>query len=471
MKVKGFLRKYGQLLGLAHKCLDALLIFSTMLLVAFYYSGQAWNNSSIVIAGILASALFLFFSDLNGMYKSWRTLSLWSEFQLLCYTQAGVILGLLLLGYATQSTSEYSRLAMGTWAITTPFILFIVRITVRKSLRRLRMNGYNSRRVAVLGHGPIAQHLVREIMLHDSMGMQIAGFFDDRKTFRDPPNSDTPVVPIIGNFDDAIIAAKSGDFDELYIALPMNAEAKIAKLIFDLGDCSVAVHMVPDLFTFNLINARTSMIGRIPTVSIYESPLDGAGALVKKAEDFVLTSIILLIICLPMIAIAIAIKLTSKGPVLFKQRRYGLGGNEIMVWKFRSMTVAQDDDTVVQATKGDRRITPLGRFLRKTSLDELPQFINVMQGQMSIVGPRPHAVVHNELYRKSIDGYMLRHLVKPGITGWAQINGWRGETDSDEKMMRRIEYDLDYIKNWSLRFDLKIIVLTVFKGFINKNAY
>jgi len=191
----------------------------------------------------------------------------------------------------------------------------------------------------------------------------------------------------------------------------------------------------------------------------------------KRIEDVVLASLILLLIAVPMLLIAIAVKLTSRGPVLFRQTRYGMDGRPIRVWKFRSMTVMEDGDAVIQASRNDCRITPLGAFLRRTSLDELPQFFNVLLGDMSVVGPRPHAVAHNEQYRRQVSRYMLRHKVKPGITGWAQVNGWRGETDTLEKMQKRIEFDLDYIENWSVWWDLKIVLLTLFKGFVHRNAY
>ncbi len=206
-------------------------------------------------------------------------------------------------------------------------------------------------------------------------------------------------------------------------------------------------------------------------LSVYDTPFQGASDLLKRAEDIVLSSIILLMLTLPMLCIAAAVKLTSPGPVIFKQKRYGLDGKQILVYKFRSMKVQDNGPVVKQATKNDPRITKLGAFLRRTSLDELPQFINVLQGRMSIVGPRPHAVAHNEEYRKLIKGYMLRHKVRPGITGWAQVNGLRGETETINKMVKRVEYDLDYIHRWSVWLDLKIIFMTVFNGFINKNAY
>lgn len=257
----------------------------------------------------------------------------------------------------------------------------------------------------------------------------------------------------------------------IYIVLPISAVDRMRHMLAELSDLAVTVHIVPDFFVFNLMRAKWSYIGNMMTLSVFDTPFYGVGGALKRIEDIFLGSIILLLIIIPMIIIAISIKLTSKGPVLFKQTRYGLSGQPIMVWKFRSMSVCEDGAEIKQAQKNDSRITLLGAFLRKTSLDELPQFFNVLQGQMSIVGPRPHAVAHNEMYRHDIDGYMLRHLVKPGITGWAQINGYRGETDTIEKMEKRVEYDLTYIKNWSLGLDFKIIFLTVFKGFVNKNAY
>jgi putative colanic acid biosynthesis UDP-glucose lipid carrier transferase len=219
------------------------------------------------------------------------------------------------------------------------------------------------------------------------------------------------------------------------------------------------------------MQARLDHIGGVPVVGICETPFTGINGMVKRASDIVLSLGILFMLIPVLAVVAIGVKLSSPGPVIFKQRRYGLNGEEIMVYKFRSMAVCEDGGTIKQATRDDKRVTPFGAFLRKSSLDELPQFVNVLQGRMSIVGPRPHAVAHNELYRKLIKGYMLRHKVKPGITGWAQVNGFRGETDTLEKMQSRIEYDLDYLRNWSLPLDLWIIVKTVREVLRRNNAY
>jgi putative colanic acid biosynthesis UDP-glucose lipid carrier transferase len=237
------------------------------------------------------------------------------------------------------------------------------------------------------------------------------------------------------------------------------------------SDTTASVYIIPNFFMYNLINARWQNVGSIQTLSVYDTPFQGGSEILKRLEDVVMSILILTLIAIPMLIISAAVKLTSPGPVIFKQNRYGLDGKKIIIYKFRSMTSMDNGDVVKQATKNDARITPLGAFLRKTSLDELPQFINVLQGSMSIVGPRPHAVAHNEQYRKLVEGYMLRHKVRPGITGLAQVNGLRGETETINKMVKRVEYDLEYIHRWTVWLDIKIILKTIFNGFRNKNAY
>lgn len=359
---------------------------------------------------------------------------------------------------------------MVAWAIAVPAAVSLYRISIRMVLREFRRVGINTRRVAIVGAKEPGVSLAKHILGSDWMGMQIAGFYDDRVKVGGKPLSDTN-LQVIGNIQQLLNDARRSEFDDIYIALPMREEATIKKLVEELSNSSCAVHIVPDVFTFRMLNASSREIGGLPVVSVYNSPLDSFDAFVKRAEDVILSSLILCVIAIPMLFIAAAIKFTSKGPVIFKQHRYGISGEEIEVWKFRSMTTCDNGEVVIQATKNDLRVTKVGAFLRRTSLDELPQFINVLQGTMSIVGPRPHAVAHNELYRDKISGYMQRHLVKPGITGWAQVNGWRGETDTLDKMERRIEYDLSYISSWSIFFDLKIIFITLIKGFSNPKAY
>jgi putative colanic acid biosynthesis UDP-glucose lipid carrier transferase len=274
-----------------------------------------------------------------------------------------------------------------------------------------------------------------------------------------------------GKISELLALAKNNGVDRVYIALPMVANHRISEILRAFSDTTVETFIVPDLYAYRLSLPSVKKVGSMFAFSAFGSPFDGVEAFIKRAEDLIIGSAILLMILPIMAVIAAIIKITSKGPVFFKQDRYGLGGVPIKVWKFRSMKVMENTEVVTQATKGDPRVTPFGAFLRRTSLDELPQFINVLQGSMSIVGPRPHAVAHNEQYRKIVDNYMIRQKVKPGITGLAQIKGYRGETDTLDKMEKRVYFDIQYMQKWSLKLDLKIIIMTIFKGFVGESAY
>ncbi|MCF7983889.1 MAG: sugar transferase [Thiohalocapsa sp.] len=342
--------------------------------------------------------------------------------------------------------------------------------------------------MALAGSGELARHVGRSVSENPWMGFRIEGLFDDVEPGAE--HGSVGRLRLKGSLENLVEKARRGELDVIYVALPPgDSERQADSLMRKLSDSTASVYLVqdrrardpqgesasrqvvPDLWRVDVLQRTCVDLGGIRAVSVYESPFLGPDQWIKRIEDVVVSSIALVLLALPMAAIALGVKLSSPGPVFFKQRRYGLDGREIMVWKFRSMTVCEDSDKVQQARKGDTRITRFGGFLRRTSLDELPQFINVFQGSMSIVGPRPHAVAHNEQYRSLIGGYMLRHKVKPGITGWAQVNGWRGETESLDKMGRRVDFDLDYIRNWSLWLDFRIILMTFFRGFIHKNAY
>jgi putative colanic acid biosynthesis UDP-glucose lipid carrier transferase len=326
-----------------------------------------------------------------------------------------------------------------------------------------------SSRAVIVGLSDISRKLTHRFKRNPLLRVGCMGFFDDRWSERLP--EDKQCQPRLGSIASTAAFVKAYKVDHIYIALPLAARPRILSLLDDLRDTTASIYFVPDLASFDLIQANMTSIDGIPIVAICESPFVGINRIIKRLSDIVISLLILLFISPLMLLIAIGIKLTSRGPVLFKQRRYGLDGKEIVVYKFRSMTVMEDDEQVNQATRNDPRVTRFGSFLRKTSLDELPQFINVLQGGMSVVGPRPHAVSHNEMYRSLIKGYMIRHKVKPGITGWAQINGFRGETDTLEKMQARIDYDLDYLRNWSLFLDLLIIFKTISVVIEDKNAY
>jgi putative colanic acid biosynthesis UDP-glucose lipid carrier transferase len=385
-------------------------------------------------------------------------------------TWAVVVPLLLLLAFLAKTSTEYSRLVSVTWFGMTPFLIMVWRAFIRTLLMEARRRGRNSRCVAIAGATGMGLRIAERIASDAYSGMLVAGFYDDRN-----PERREPVPPglgsVVGDLEQLVDDARDGKIDRIYITLPLKAEPRINSIIRRLADTTTDVYVVADFLVFDLLHAQWSAVGDIPVVSIFDTPIHGVGGWLKRFEDIVLGLAILTLISLPMLAIAIGVKLSSRGPVFFRQKRYGLNGREIRVLKFRTMTVMEDGDTVMQATRDDPRVTRFGAILRQTSLDELPQFLQVLTGEMSIVGPRPHAVAHNELYRSKIHGYMLRHKVKPGITGWAQINGWRGETDTLEKMEKRVEHDLQYINNWALSLDLKIIFWTVFGSKKNENAY
>lgn len=447
--------------------MDLSLLFAALWLSAFWYGVTI--NQDYMVAYLVVALLFLYSSQMFKLYRSWRP-NRFSKMILTAWLNIAIgFIGLLFIAFILKQSETYSRVTISLWGILSLASSYLWRLSFFW-YRKIRLAaGYQLKNVAIIGANKVGSDLRFQIEEDTDLGYNFMGFFEDRDRERIIEDSN---IHIEGNINEAVLVARSGMIQVLFIVLPLKAEDRINDILLRLGDSTVDVHIVPNLLVNNLIHSRLGQIGEISTLSVFESPYHGANNWLKRTEDIVLSSIILSFISIPLLIIGLMVKLTSRGPILFKQKRYGLGGEEIKVWKFRSMKVHDEKSgAVVQATKGDSRVTRLGAFLRRTSLDELPQFINVLTGGMSIVGPRPHAVSHNEEYRGKIDFYMLRHKVKPGITGWAQINGWRGETDTLEKMEKRVEYDLAYIRNWSLLFDIKIIFLTIFKGFIGKNAY
>jgi len=456
-----------RLASIGQRLADAAIIVASLMLACQLYAAE-WGRV-YTVAALLAALTFNTFGEMNGLYRSWRASARREEAlnAMVCWLL--VVPVLLLAAFVTKTTEEYSRVVTLGWFVAVPVELVAWRVLVRSVLRRVRRTGRNAKTVGIVGVTPVGFRLMQHLVEDPSHGLRFVGFYDDRDSSRN--HQPDPSRHKVGDLQQLQRDAKSGQLDIVYIALPLRAEQRIATVIRGLSDTTASVHMAADMVMFDVMHGRWSSVADVPVVSIYESPFDGAGGLVKRLEDIALSSIILALVALPMLVIAVAVKLTSPGPVLFVQRRYGLGGKPISVLKFRTMTVTEDGPNIVQASRQDARITRLGAFLRRHSLDELPQFFNVLAGSMSVVGPRPHAVAHNELYRSRIHGYMLRHKVKPGITGWAQVNGWRGETDTDEKMQRRIEHDLYYINHWSLHWDLKIVFLTVFGASTRQNAY
>ena len=363
---------------------------------------------------------------------------------------------LLFIGYATKSSAYYSRRVLLTWFLVAPLALFLCQVLLRTFIMRTRF-GRQARTAVIAGAGELALHFARKLETYGLFPTQVKGFFDDRQPQRLPATSREMLS---GTLADLASYVQRNCIPLIYITLPMAAQPRTLKLLDELKDTTASIYFVPDISIASLGRAYFDQVGEMPVIGVCESPFTGANGIIKRAWDIVIASLILMLVLPLFIAIVIGVKLSSPGPVIFKQRRCGLDGREIVIYKFRTMTVCEDGEIIPQARRYDSRVTRIGGFLRRTSLDELPQFINVLQGRMSVVGPRPHAVAHNEMYRKLIKGYMIRHKVRPGITGWAQINGLRGQTDRVDKMRARIEFDLEYLRSWSLFLDFWIIVKT-----------
>ena len=406
---------------------------------------------------------------LFGMYSSWRGQSLVKQARVIFLSWLTVVVLMIVILFGMKISSDYSRLWLGLWMVSGLLFLLASRMCIYGFLQYQRKKGKNYRYVVIVGAGDLGMRLLSNVAESPWTGFKVLGLFDDNIQIHGKSVDGYKVVGDLLEVDKFVQVHK---VDEVWIALPMRAEKRVKELLYALRHQTVNIKFIPDIFGFTLLNHSMTEIAGLPAVNLSDTPMLGGNQIVKAVEDRVLGLLIFILISPLLLLIYLAIKVTSPGPALFKQKRHGWDGRIINVYKFRTMKVhCEDEGKVIQACKNDSRITPVGRFLRRTSLDELPQFYNVLQGRMSIVGPRPHAVQHNELYKDQVNRYMLRHMVKPGITGWAQVNGLRGETDTLEKMQQRIEYDLYYIENWSLWFDLKIILLTIFKGFINKNAY
>ncbi|WAC75168.1 undecaprenyl-phosphate glucose phosphotransferase [Roseateles sp. SL47] len=378
---------------------------------------------------------------------------------------------LLILGmfaYATSSFHYFERDVLMWWAVLTPLSQIVAVEIGRQVLRWRSRQPWIRRSAIIVGAGPLGAKVARALEAGPMKGVDLLGFFDDRQD--DRLHSDTS-GRILGTLPQLSDFVRAQGVREVYITLPLGSQPRIVQLLEQVQGTTASIFFVPDVFGISIIQGRLQDMNGVPVVGILETPFTGVNEVVKRISDVILASLILLLISPILLALAIGVKLSSPGPVIFKQRRNGLDGDEIIVYKFRSMRSMDNGAVVKQATKGDPRITPFGAFIRRTSLDELPQFINVLQGRMSIVGPRPHAVAHNEEYRQIIKAYMVRHKVKPGITGWAQVNGLRGETDTIDKMKARVEYDLEYLRNWSLGLDLQIIVRTVRLMVFDRHAY
>ena len=374
---------------------------------------------------------------------------------------------LALFGHFSGYLDEFNRETLVAWFWVAPWCQLGAHFALRAAVPAVRALQGPPKFAVLAGMNPLGLELARRLRGDIYSDVRIAGFVDDRA----PERLELALYPLLGRIAELPELVKRHRIDVVYLALPMVSEPRIQALLDALRDTTASVYFVPDLFVTDLIQGRIDSVSGMPVLGVFDSPFSGASGLVKRAADIVLSASMLALVAPLLVLLAGLVKLTSPGPAIFRQRRYGLDGEEIVVYKLRTMTVTEDGDAIRQCGRQDSRVTRLGAFLRRTSLDELPQLVNVLQGRMSLVGPRPHAVAHNELYRKLIKGYMQRHKVRPGLTGWAQIHGLRGETQSVEKMQARIDYDLDYLRSWSLRLDLYIIAKTAWIVLKGENAH
>ncbi len=472
----------SQSLRLQYSKMTALLRTLDAVTVYIFFSLSVLLNEQSVTheytgISVIALFVFLFIAEYAELYSEWNPLSLRKKLQ-----QVSIIWGYTVALVALISAGlmplyeSHSLIQILIWLFLSPSLILILygyrHLAYSLQVGKERQRNLN---IAIVGASDIANRFVEYLSNRPGFEYKSIKYYDEHLAGGASGKPQGLLKNSKANRYESLEAlhadAKSGQIDVVYITFPLYAEGHIKETIAKLSDSTASVFIVPDFFSFKLLDGRLSNIQGLPLISVFDSPFQPIEDILKRGFDLFFSTLALIFFAIPMIAICIAVKLTSPGPILFRQKRYGVHGEEIEVWKFRSMTISNNDVNIFQVIKNDPRVTFVGSILRQTSMDELPQFINVLMGSMSIVGPRPHAVMHNEYYREKIKGYMLRHKVKPGITGLAQINGFRGETNTLDKMEGRIRYDLEYIQTWSLMMDLKIMLLTPFKGFTGRAVY
>ena len=379
------------------------------------------------------------------------------------------LVGLMVMfAFATSNLDLFPRAMTLTCLLATPLLQWCLLVVGRRWVIAQERARARPCSVVIVGGNALGVRAGQALLRRSDGQTEILGYFDDRGADR---LHNEAGEHRLGNLSGVADFVNQRSVDEVYITLPSGSQPRVAQVLESLQQTTASIHFVPDVVGISVIQGRLRDVGGVPMVGLCESPFTGVNAALKRLSDIVLASSFLVLLCPLMVAVAVGVRLSSPGPVIFRQRRNGLGGAEIIVYKFRSMRALDNGPVVRQATRDDDRITPFGRFIRKTSLDELPQFINVLQGRMSVVGPRPHAVAHNNAYQTVVRAYMVRHKVRPGITGWAQVNGCRGETETLDKMQARIEFDLDYLRNWSLSLDLEIILRTARLVLFDRSAH
>ncbi|WP_348815927.1 undecaprenyl-phosphate glucose phosphotransferase [Halomonas sp. H10-59] len=439
---------------------DGLIVVFSSLLSYYLRFSEISLHDRYVLATAVITLLVIIFNNALGIYEKWRIPQIFSTVGNLTFVFfiVGVVVSSII--FFADASTRYSRLWVGLTLSISFLIIVSLRIALQYLLKKARLRGRARRSVFLIGPGVNLLEIARGMRASPGEGFSIAG-----------------VERIVNTLDEKCLdrivrRVDSTNASEVWICVPLEMGSAVRKILYALRNNTSDVRFLPSFRDLHLLNHRITEVAGRASIDLSVTPMSGLSRIAKRTEDIFLGTIISICIVPLCIVIALLIKTTSTGPVLFKQYRTGSNGRRFKVYKFRTMEVHSETSGVItQAAKNDPRVTKLGRFLRRTSLDELPQFFNVLQGRMSIVGPRPHALEHNDYYKELVESYMRRHKVKPGITGWAQVNGFRGETDTIVKMESRVRYDLWYIDNWNIWLDLKIIFITIFKGFFGKNAY
>lgn len=456
------------------RMVEFAVLFLSGLCLYFYHVGffnyLAWQYPLTIAA---ASFLAVVLLDVTDCYQIAALMRPLANFSRVLLVWAATFALMALTAFAMKASEDYSRLLFGTWFVAGFVLLFGLRLVMSRLIRRWARDGRMERRAVIVGGGKSAETLIRSVEKQPYNDIRICGIFDDRGDKRSPPI--VAGYPKLGTISELIEFARIARIDMLIVSLPLTAETRVLQLLKKLWVLPVDIRLSAHSNALQFRPRAYSYIGSVPMLDIFDKPINDWDSVAKRAFDIVFSLVGIILFSPVMLATALAIKLDSKGPVLFKQKRHGFNNEIIEVYKFRSMYADRSDPTAKQTvTKNDPRVTRVGRFIRKTSIDELPQFFNSLFGTLSLVGPRPHAIAaqsHNLLYNEVVDGYFARHKVKPGVTGWAQINGWRGEMDTNEKIRMRTEYDLYYIENWSMLFDLRILFLTPIRLLNTENAY
>lgn len=470
MEYRGLLKTHSTPLGFLLQLLDCLVIFFSALTAHRIYLGS-WDIGGIYIllTGI-AVLLSVFTFQRFQLYRNWYGGSFYRETGNVTVAWGTVLLIMTAFVFINKVGAFYSRGWIVIWAVIGWISLVASRISLNLVLRWLRSRGHNARRVVIVGNMEFSSRVAQRVIESPWMGFKVLGFF---YTESSPAVARSGLgAPTLGGIGDVAEYVQKYRVDQVWLTMPLRDELEVKYLLYGLRHSTADIRLIPDIFAFQLLNHSISEVAGFPVLDLSVTPMIGMNRILKSLMDWILAPIALLIVSPFMVLIAVGVKWSSPGPILFTQNRMGMDGRSFRVFKYRTMVLhEQMEGRLVQATRNDARVTRFGAFLRRTSLDELPQLFNVLRGEMSLVGPRPHAIEHNELYKNAVQGYMRRHKVKPGMTGWAQVAGWRGESDTLEKMQKRVEYDLYYIENWSVSFDLWILILTVFRVLKGNNAY